>query len=99
MAFVVMILMLVFISRFSLAAGYYPKHWMLPFALVSGLSVFFLAGFTPSQALFYGVAAAGALWMWLMLLEKLDGTFMLWWSVLIVGLLMPFWLLFLVPHF
>lgn len=95
MAFVIMILTLVVILRFSLAAGYYPKQWMLPFALISGLSVLFLAGFTPIQASFYGVAAGVALWIWLRLLEKLDGTFMLWWFVLIVGLFMPFWLLFL----
>ncbi len=97
MAFAAMILMLVVILRFSLAAGYYPKHWMLPFALFSGGSVFLLAGSSAFQASVYGAVAGVALFLWLSLMEKVDGSFMLWWLVLIPGLLMPFWLLFFIP--
>lgn len=94
MAFVVIILFFVVIIRFSIATEYRPTMWMGPYGVVSGLSFFLLSGFQARPAVFIGLLSAGLIWVWLTLMEKTDGT-VYWWLLLVPGMLIPVWLLWI----
>lgn len=91
MALVVIILFSVVIIRSSVVTEYRPEMWMGPYGVVSGLSVFLLAGFHGNQAVLFGLLSAGLMWIWLKLMDKTDGT-VFWWPLMIPGVLIPVWL-------
>ena len=96
MAFVVIVLTFVVIIRYSIAIGYSPYGWALIYGAVTALSFLALARMELGASVLFGVSCGAVLCVVLAMMKKTDGTSLLWWPLLLIGIWIPFWVPFIV---
>jgi hypothetical protein len=88
MTFAFKILFLALIIRISVTTEYRPVLWGVIFGLVSGVEVLAF-GYGISAALISTVAAGATCALYLLVLWKLENHGIIWWLVLVLGILAP----------